>query len=74
MGSRMPYVWCARLKSRMRSRAKLVNFYNWLLRNKQHWMKYLYWFVNEFVLRRASFFISVALVTCPSFSNVGART
>ena len=27
---------------------KLVRFYNWLLRNKQHWMKYLYWFVNRF--------------------------
>jgi processive 1,2-diacylglycerol beta-glucosyltransferase len=27
---------------------KLVHFYNWLLRNKQHWMKYLYWFVNRF--------------------------
>lgn len=27
---------------------KLVNFYNWLLRNKQHWMKYLYWGVNRF--------------------------
>ena len=21
--------------------AKLVNIYNWLLRNKQHWMKYM---------------------------------
>jgi UDP-N-acetylglucosamine:LPS N-acetylglucosamine transferase len=28
--------------------AKLVNLYNWLLRNRQHWMKYLYWFVNRF--------------------------
>ena len=27
--------------------AKLVNLYNWMLRNKQHWMKYLYWFVNR---------------------------
>ena len=26
---------------------KLVRLYNWLLRNKQHWMKYLYWFVNR---------------------------
>src|SRR5919202_2205806 len=38
---------------------KLVRFYNWVLRNKQHWMKYLYWAVNrirpetrEFVHRR----------------------
>src|ERR1044072_5335492 len=26
--------------------AKLVALYNWLLRNKQHWMKYLYWAIN----------------------------
>ncbi len=26
---------------------KLVRLYNWLLRNRQHWMKYLYWFVNR---------------------------
>ncbi len=26
---------------------KLVGLYNWLLRNKQHWMKYLYWVVNR---------------------------
>ncbi len=39
--------------------AKLVNLYNWVLRNRQHWMKYLYWIVNrvrpetrEFVYRR----------------------
>jgi len=28
--------------------AKLVNLYNWVLRNRQHWMKYLYWAVNRF--------------------------
>ncbi len=28
--------------------AKLVAIYNWVLRNKQHWMKYLYWAVNRF--------------------------
>ena len=28
--------------------AKMVAFYNWLLRNKQHWMKYYYWFINRF--------------------------
>ena len=27
---------------------KLVRFYNWVLRNKQHWMKYFYWLVNRF--------------------------
>src|SRR5215207_8641109 len=26
---------------------KLVRLYNWVLRNRQHWMKYLYWFVNR---------------------------
>src|SRR2546426_7607077 len=28
--------------------AKLVAIYNWLLRNKQHWMKYFYWAMNRF--------------------------
>lgn len=28
--------------------AKLVALYNWVLRNKQHWMKYLYWAINHF--------------------------
>jgi len=28
--------------------AKLVVIYNWVLRNKQHWMKYLYWAINRF--------------------------
>jgi UDP-N-acetylglucosamine:LPS N-acetylglucosamine transferase len=36
--------------------AKLVNFYNWLLRNRQHWMKYLYWFVNRFRPETREFF------------------
>src|SRR5882762_7415196 len=36
--------------------AKLVNFYNWLLRNKQHWMKYMYWFVNRFRPETREFF------------------
>jgi UDP-N-acetylglucosamine:LPS N-acetylglucosamine transferase len=27
--------------------AKMVAIYNWLLRNKQHWMKYYYWFINR---------------------------
>ncbi len=38
---------------------KLVNIYNWTLKNKQHWMKYLYWILNkirpetrEFVMKR----------------------
>lgn len=36
--------------------AKLVNLYNWLLRNRQHWMKYLYWFVNRFRPETREFF------------------
>src|SRR5437763_2385908 len=28
--------------------AKLVTIYNWVLKNKQHWMKYVFWFVNRF--------------------------
>ena len=28
--------------------ARLVTVYNWLLRNRQHWMKYLYWAINRF--------------------------
>ncbi|HEY0173681.1 MAG TPA: hypothetical protein VGB98_21895 [Pyrinomonadaceae bacterium] len=28
--------------------ARMVVFYNWVLRNRQHWMKYLYWFINRF--------------------------
>jgi UDP-N-acetylglucosamine:LPS N-acetylglucosamine transferase len=28
--------------------AKMVAIYNWLLRNKQHWMKYYYWLINRF--------------------------
>jgi UDP-N-acetylglucosamine:LPS N-acetylglucosamine transferase len=27
--------------------ARLVALYNWLLRNKQHWMKYYYWVINR---------------------------
>ena len=44
---------------------KLVRFYNWVLRNRQHWMKYLYWCINrfrpetrEFFYRRSVGFIS----------------
>ncbi|HYY56731.1 MAG TPA: glycosyltransferase [Pyrinomonadaceae bacterium] len=35
---------------------KLVRFYNWLLRNHQHWMKYLYWAVNRFRPETREFF------------------
>lgn len=26
---------------------KLVRLYNWILRNRQHWMKYYYWIINR---------------------------
>src|SRR5919202_3013190 len=35
---------------------KLVRFYNWVLRNKQHWMKYLYWAVNRLRPETREFF------------------
>ena len=35
---------------------KLVRFYNWLLRHRQHWMKYLYWTVNRFRPETRDFF------------------
>lgn len=36
---------------------KLVNSYNWVLRNKQHWMKYLYWVVNTIRPEKRNFFM-----------------
>jgi UDP-N-acetylglucosamine:LPS N-acetylglucosamine transferase len=36
--------------------AKLVAGYNWVLRNRQHWMKYLYWCVNRFRPETREFF------------------
>lgn len=35
---------------------KLVNSYNWILRNKQHWMKYVYWAMNRFRPETREFF------------------
>ena len=35
---------------------KLVNVYNWVLRHKQGWMKYLYWAVNRFRPETREFF------------------
>jgi UDP-N-acetylglucosamine:LPS N-acetylglucosamine transferase len=35
---------------------KLVRFYNWVLRHRQHWMKYLYWAVNRFRPEKSNFF------------------
>ena len=35
---------------------KLVNVYNWVLKNKQHWMKYLYWVINKIRPETREFF------------------
>src|SRR5215204_1804853 len=35
---------------------KLVGVYNWVLRNRQHWMKYLYWAINRFRPETREFF------------------
>src|SRR5437867_3746165 len=35
---------------------KLVRFYNWILRHRQGWMKYLYWAVNRFRPETREFF------------------
>lgn len=35
---------------------KLVNFYNWVLRHKQGWMKYLYWAMNKIRPETREFF------------------
>lgn len=36
--------------------ARLVNFYNWVLRHKQPWMKYVYWAMNRFRPETREFF------------------
>lgn len=36
--------------------AKMVRLYNWVLRRKQHWMKYIYWAVNRFRPETRKFF------------------
>jgi UDP-N-acetylglucosamine:LPS N-acetylglucosamine transferase len=36
--------------------SRLVATYNWLLRNRQQWMKYLYWCVNRFRPETREFF------------------
>ena len=36
--------------------AKLVRLYNWILRNRQHWMKYFYWCMNRVRPETSEFF------------------
>jgi processive 1,2-diacylglycerol beta-glucosyltransferase len=42
--------------------ARLVRLYNWLLRNKQHWMKYYYWALNLIRPETREFFHSRSIV------------
>jgi processive 1,2-diacylglycerol beta-glucosyltransferase len=42
--------------------ARLVRLYNWLLRNKQHWMKYYYWAINRVRPETREFFHSRSIV------------
>jgi len=44
--------------------AKLVALYNWLLRNKQHWMKYFYWLVNHVRPEKSEFFQKRCITYC----------
>ena len=35
---------------------KLVRVYNWILKNRQHWMKYIYWVMNKIRPETREFF------------------
>lgn len=43
---------------------KLVRGYNWVLQNKQHWMKYVYWIVNKFRPEKSPFFLERCVAFC----------
>lgn len=43
---------------------KLVGVYNWTLKNKQHWMKYLYWAMNRFRPETREFFMRRCIGFC----------
>lgn len=43
---------------------KLVRIYNWILKNKQHWMKYLYWAVNKLRPEKSSFLLDRCIIFC----------
>ncbi|NNE98018.1 MAG: hypothetical protein HKN25_03250, partial [Pyrinomonadaceae bacterium] len=43
---------------------KMVNLYNWILKNKQPWMKYYYWFINKFQPEKRPFFLNRSIVFC----------
>lgn len=43
---------------------KLVNVYNWVLQNKQHWMKYLFWVINKIRPETREFFMKRCIGFC----------
>ena len=43
---------------------KMVNLYNWILQNKQHWMKYYYWFINKLQPEKRPFFLNRSIDFC----------
>ncbi len=43
---------------------KLVRLYNWVLLNKQHWMKYLYWAINKIRPETREFFMKRCIGFC----------
>lgn len=43
---------------------KLVKIYNWILKNKQHWMKYLYWIMNRVRPETREFFMKRCIGFC----------
>lgn len=43
---------------------KLVGVYNWVLKNKQHWMKYLYWIMNKIRPETREFFMKRCIGFC----------
>ncbi|MDQ6788748.1 MAG: glycosyltransferase [Acidobacteriota bacterium] len=43
---------------------KLVNVYNWILRNRQHWMKYVYWTMNRFRPETRNFILNRCIGFC----------
>lgn len=43
---------------------KLVKVYNWILKNKQHWMKYLFWGFNKIRPETREFFMKRCIGFC----------
>ncbi len=43
---------------------KMVSLYNWILKHKQHWMKYYYWFINKLQPETRPFFLDRSIVFC----------